>query len=489
MGTVWIAEHLVLETHVVVKLMTKQVAGHPEGATRFAREAAIAAAVKSPHVVQVFDSGVTADGVAYIVMELLEGRDLGADLVTNGRMEPAEVAVVVAQLVKALATAHRVGVVHRDIKPENVFLCDVEPGEIFVKLLDFGTAKDEQRAPYATVTGQLLGTPYYMSPEQLLGGEIDARADIWSLGVLAFEALTGTRPFEGATVGAITLAIHTQSPRMTDVVPGLPPALDQWFARACARDPAERFPTVRMAGEAFADALKGYALRASVDSALAVPLTRRISVAGRPATRHDRLATSLSATLAPPHREHRLTTWLVSGVFAASVLGMLAFVGYDQPRPAPRLSPSSVAVAPVASPSASPASSAPPAPVTSPAPSTEVVATASSAASTPPVEVTPSPAATAPPVAPVAPVAVTNAPRIAAPKSAPLPSPRAAKTPSPPAPVAPTAAPTAPAPVPRSEPSAAPPSVPDPDPGPSAAPTSTPTPEPESPADLFRDPE
>jgi serine/threonine protein kinase len=154
MGTVWVAEHLVLETKVVVKLMTKELAANVDGAARFAREAAIAAAVKSPHVVQVLDSGVTEDGVAYIVMELLEGHDLGAHLTASGRMAPGEVAIIITQLAKALARAHRVHVVHRDLKPENVFLCDVEGGEAFVKLLDFGTAKDEGRAPFTTTAGR-----------------------------------------------------------------------------------------------------------------------------------------------------------------------------------------------------------------------------------------------------------------------------------------------------------------------------------------------
>jgi eukaryotic-like serine/threonine-protein kinase len=408
MGTVWVAEHLVLETHVVVKLMTRQVAGHAEAAARFAREAAIAAAVKCPHVVQVFDSGVSEDGVAYIVMELLEGRDLAADLAAHGRMAPEEVAIVLTQLARALAAAHRAGIVHRDLKPENVFLCDGEPGELFVKLLDFGTAKDDARAPFATVTGQLLGTPYYMSPEQLLGAPVDAHADIWSLGVLAFEALTGTRPFDGATVGAITLAVHSAAPRMTDFAPDLPPALDDWFSRACARDPDDRFPTARAASEAFAVAMRARAIGASVDEvAQVVPLTRRVSHPGRPAARADR-AVSLSSTLAPPRREHRLTSWAVVGVFVASVLGMLALFTSDPPQAAPRPLPSSprTAVAPLAAPSLSAAEpSAPsstavaPASSTPPAPSAVATTKAAGGSAPTPARVR-SPRAVPPPAAP-----------------------------------------------------------------------------------------
>jgi serine/threonine-protein kinase len=252
MGRVWIAEHLKLDTNVVVKFMSKDVAATADGAARFSREASVAAAVKSPHVVQVFDHGVTPDGDAYIVMELLEGRDLGAHLSSQGPMAPREVAALVAQVAKALGRAHKVGVVHRDIKPENIFLCESDAGELFVKLLDFGIAKRDQHAVAgaATTTGAVVGTPYYMSPEQIVGEkEIDARTDIWSLGVVAFEALVGKRPFDGATVGAITLAIHTSTPRIADHLPDAS-ALDAWFAHACSRNANARFQTAREASEA-----------------------------------------------------------------------------------------------------------------------------------------------------------------------------------------------------------------------------------------------
>jgi eukaryotic-like serine/threonine-protein kinase len=214
MGKVWVAEHLVLHTNVCVKMMSKEVVGRAGAAARFAREAAVAAAVKSPHVVQVFDSGVTESGVAFIVMELLEGHDLAVEITKRGHLPPGEVVTIITQLAKALAKAHRVGVVHRDIKPENVFLCDVEGGETFVKLLDFGTAKTDARSPATSTASQVIGTPYYMSPEQMVGGAVDARSDVWALGVVTYEALTGTRPYEGLTLGAITLAVHKTQPRI-----------------------------------------------------------------------------------------------------------------------------------------------------------------------------------------------------------------------------------------------------------------------------------
>jgi serine/threonine-protein kinase len=257
MGKVWVAEHSGLKTEVVVKFMAKDMEEHADAAERFAREASGAAAVKSPHVAQVFDYGTAPDGSPYIVMELLEGRDLADHLAKNGPMSPRDVAALIAQVAKALGKAHQVGIIHRDIKPDNIFLCDHEGGELFVKLLDFGIAKLHHAVTSsATTTGQVVGTPYYMSPEQIVGEkDLDARSDIWSLGVVAFEALTGKRPYDGMTVGAITLAIHTKKPKITDHLANAPAALDAWFAKACSHEPKDRFPTAREAAQALLDAV------------------------------------------------------------------------------------------------------------------------------------------------------------------------------------------------------------------------------------------
>jgi serine/threonine-protein kinase len=259
MGKVWVAQHTGLKTEVVVKFMAKTAEDSDDAAMRFEREAAVAAAVKSPHVVHTYDYGVTSDGQRYIVMEKLEGRDLADYLDKQGKMPPRDVALLVAQVAKALGKAHQVGVIHRDIKPENIFLCDTADGsgELFVKVLDFGIAKASLLVQTtSTVTGQVVGTPFYMSPEQIVGdNRIDARSDIWSLGVVAFEAITGKRPFDGATIGAITLALHNTKPRMTSIMPDAPPALDDWFARACCHNPEGRFDSAREAANALLEAV------------------------------------------------------------------------------------------------------------------------------------------------------------------------------------------------------------------------------------------
>lgn len=255
MGDVWLADHAGLGCRVVVKFLSKELTEHEEALSRFKREASSAAAVKSPHVVQVFDHGVTAEGLPFIVMEFLEGRDL-SKLVLKGPLPLDQVAEIVAQVAKALSRAHQAGIVHRDIKPENIFLCDSQDGETFVKILDFGIAKTESKTSRATATGQIVGTPYYMSPEQIVGAAVDAKVDLWSLAAVTYEMLTGRVAFDGDTVGAITLAIHGEPPVASRLRPSIGPDLDAWFARAFAKDGSARFPNAKDMAAAFQQAAR-----------------------------------------------------------------------------------------------------------------------------------------------------------------------------------------------------------------------------------------
>jgi len=256
MGVLWIAEHQTLGTEVVVKFLKDELVGERSGARRIAQEAAAAARVRSPHVVQVFDHGVSADGVPFIVMERLVGCDLREYLDARGALPIRETIAIVHQLAKALDRTHEAGLVHRDVKPSNIFLCDFD-GEIFLKLLDFGLAK--RPAPdrlSSTGSHPCAGTAPYMSPEQIVGGTVGSRSDIWALGVVTFECLTGDRAFDGETLGAVALAVHTLSlPSMTERRPELPSAIDAWFQRACARSSEERYESAMQAAEAMASAL------------------------------------------------------------------------------------------------------------------------------------------------------------------------------------------------------------------------------------------
>jgi serine/threonine-protein kinase len=246
MGEVWLAEHLSLRTQVVVKFLSPGVAQDPATLARFRREAAAAAQVKSPHVVQTFDFGVSELGHPFIVMEHLEGCDLATAL-KGRRFSLAETAHLVEGIARALGKAHERGIVHRDIKPANVFLVDQGTGEPFVKVLDFGIAKGIDEHDPLTTTGEVVGTPIYMSPEQLLGArDVDAQSDLWSVGVLAYRAVVGQAPFRGDSIASVALAVVSGAiPRPSALDPSLPPSFDAWFARACARERADRFRSAR----------------------------------------------------------------------------------------------------------------------------------------------------------------------------------------------------------------------------------------------------
>jgi len=258
MGSVWTAEHLALHSLVAVKLLDDQIARNPDAVERFRREAQAAATLRSAHVVQVLDYGL--DGTTpFLVMEMLKGEDLGARLQRLGRLDPTTLLEIMQQVARAVGRAHEAGIVHRDLKPENVFLVDEGDHEI-VKVLDFGIAKSVAPgfAPSATRTGVTMGTPYYMSPEQAEGKrEVDHRTDLWALGVIASECMTGVRPFDGQTFGELLLNICARPAPIPSTVAVVPRHFDAWFAKATDRDPARRFATVHELTAALGDVVRG----------------------------------------------------------------------------------------------------------------------------------------------------------------------------------------------------------------------------------------
>lgn len=253
MGSVWIGQHLTLHCEVAIKFMSASLAANDVMRDRFLREAKSTVQIKSPNIVQVFDYGVRSNNVPYIVMELLTGEDLGACLERAGPLSLRDVVVIARQVCGALGRAHRMQIVHRDIKPSNLFLLDTD-GEIFVKVLDFGIARDMSAAVDAmTRTGTLMGTPHFMSPEQVMSTkDVDGQADLWSLAVVLYKALTGHYPFDGETLGAVNVAIHVGAfTPPSEIVSSLPRAIDGFFKRAFASAPQHRFPSAKD----FADAL------------------------------------------------------------------------------------------------------------------------------------------------------------------------------------------------------------------------------------------
>jgi eukaryotic-like serine/threonine-protein kinase len=249
MGSVWLARQGARD--VVVKFIADHATGNEESIARFRREATSAAQVQGAHVVTIYEHGLTLGGRPFIAMELLEGEDLGARIDREGVLLPRDVVEIVRQICVALMRIHAAGIVHRDIKAQNVFLC--RGPAIHVKLLDFGVAKGGDNLQM-TATGATLGTPQYMSPEQCIGvKELDGRSDVWAVGVLAYFMLTGKWPFNGKTIQQLTLAIfHAEIVPPTTIHRELPPALDTWFAKACARDRDLRYATAQELADALA---------------------------------------------------------------------------------------------------------------------------------------------------------------------------------------------------------------------------------------------
>jgi eukaryotic-like serine/threonine-protein kinase len=255
MGSVWLATHLALDIPCAVKFIEGEIAQLPEAQARFEREAKAAAQLRSPHVVQILDHGVF-QGTPYIAMELLDGEDFGKRLQRLGRMSPNDVLRIVGQVCRALTKAHSVGIVHRDLKPDNIFLVPDDDREI-AKVLDFGIAKATGSGGIDgsnTKTGAMLGTPYYMSPEQAQGIKaVDARSDLWSLAVIVFQALTGKLPFESEALGDLLVRIIVAPvPMPSQFASDLPQSFDRWWEKASQRDPAGRFQSAREFGDSLA---------------------------------------------------------------------------------------------------------------------------------------------------------------------------------------------------------------------------------------------
>ncbi|XXT24042.1 protein kinase [Sorangium sp. So ce429] len=253
MGSIWVARHLQLDVGVAVKLMASEYAASTTARARFEREARAAAQLKIPNVVHVHDYGIE-DDTPFLVMELLEGEDLETRLAREGRLTGAATLTIVTQVCKALRRAHETGVIHRDLKPANLFLSRQDEDEL-LKVLDFGIAKAEGMllAGKETKTGTLVGSPYYMSPEQVRRSKsLDRRSDLWSIGVIIYRCLTGRLPFPGEEIGEVFVAICTEDfPLPSSLAPELGPEVDRFFARALMRDPEHRFQSASELAEAF----------------------------------------------------------------------------------------------------------------------------------------------------------------------------------------------------------------------------------------------
>jgi serine/threonine-protein kinase len=354
MGTVWEGVHTTLNTRVAIKFIKPQFAQQAEARARFEIEARAAAKLQTKHAVNVYDYGVTAEHLPYIVMEFLEGESLSDAIIERGPLAEREVSQIIGQAARALAKAHAAGIVHRDLKPDNIFLARTdEPVEglpYVVKLVDFGIAKmfEEQTGEGEprrsmggpTREGTVIGTPNFMAPEQLaVGGAPGPLTDLWSLGACTFAAMTGRLPFEGDVLGDIVLKVCAAPiPAPSRVNPSVPPGFDAWFARACSRDPAKRFQTADELAQALAGVCGlGRIRMATLDE-------DQVQYVMRPQTE------PLTVSDLPPPASMSPKTALLAGLVLgiAMMVGMLGFIAWREhsARPPPQETPTAQTAAP-----------------------------------------------------------------------------------------------------------------------------------------------
>jgi serine/threonine-protein kinase len=251
MGSVWRAEDMTLGAEVAVKLIDAAFVDSTEALKRFRREAQSAAKIRSTYVVQILDHGID-NGTPFIAMELLKGESLAQRLESVGKLSAEQTGRILGHVGRALMLAHENGIVHRDMKPENVFLVREDEDDVG-KVLDFGIARQSgglaDSGGLKTQTGAILGTPYYMSPEQATGQAVDYLTDIWAFGVIASECLTGKRAFDSESLGGLFHAICMAPLPMPSQLGPVPEGFDVWFARAAAREKAERFQSIKEAAD------------------------------------------------------------------------------------------------------------------------------------------------------------------------------------------------------------------------------------------------
>lgn len=258
MSTVYSAVHPIIGKRAAVKVIKADILRHAAGVERFLQEAQAVNRIGHPNIVDVFAFGTLPDGRCYMIMEGLQGETL-ADRLARGPMPLGDVLAILSQVVDALEAVHENGLVHRDLKPPNIFLQKVSGGRALVKLLDFGIAKlldSEHGSADLTTTGMLIGTPAYFAPEQAERRQIDGRADIYTLGVVAFEAILGQRPFDGDTpIDIVSKHIQVMPPEPRSVWPEIPDALNDILLRMLAKDP-ERRPSLLEVREIFVGLIK-----------------------------------------------------------------------------------------------------------------------------------------------------------------------------------------------------------------------------------------
>ena len=345
MGAVYEGENTRIHRRVAIKVLHAGVAANGDAVARFEREAQAAGRIGSEHIVEVLDLGQLVDGERYMVMEFMDGESLSSRIHQSGRLTAAQVYPIALQMLEGLGAAHSAGIIHRDLKPDNVYLVRSKKGQTdFVKLLDFGISKfNAMGGEFSmTRTGAVMGTPYYMAPEQAKGAkDIDTRVDIYAAGVILYEAVSGQVPFNADTFNELIFKIVLESPPPVEqVAPGLDPGFAAIISKAMARDLNERYASCAD----FLAALNAWAQgnpaslrpapaapRAITQSALAPAQARAVTAPGTPVDVRTKGAWSNTQgdpalTPAPPKKNTGLVLALAAG--AVLVLGGGAFTAY-----------------------------------------------------------------------------------------------------------------------------------------------------------------
>jgi tRNA A-37 threonylcarbamoyl transferase component Bud32 len=381
MGVVLAARHMALGQRVAVKFLLPGLAKRqPEAVERFLREARAATQLKSEHVARVMDVATAEDGAAYLVMEYLEGRDLGRVLRDEGRLPIAAVVDYTLQAAEALAEAHGRGIVHRDLKPANLFLTRGVDGSPLVKVLDFGISKASATGERGiTRTDAVMGSPGYMSPEQIRSAKhVDHRADVWGLGIVLYELVSGQPPFDGDNIATLSAQIVVETPKPVESLrPDVPRALADAIAKCLEKEPNKRFSSMAelatalqpFASPAAAPIADRIQRMAGAKSALAYAPTINASAAEsrvlRGEAKTEAAAGSAPTELAPSGasartdanwertkttREKRSKVLLAGGGAALAAVALVAFLAGQRSQPPPSVPEKAPAVASEAAP-------------------------------------------------------------------------------------------------------------------------------------------
>jgi len=325
MGVVYKVEHVRMGKIAAMKVLHRDLENDPDVVQRFEREAAAVSRLQHPNAVQVFDFG-TAQGALYLIMEYVRGQDLGTIVERDGPLPFARAAPLLVQTLGALAEAHELGIVHRDVKPDNVLVTRTTGGRDFAKVLDFGLAKlaHAGSAPEVSDRAQIVGTPYFMAPEQIRGDDVDLRADVYGMGALMYRILTGQYPFTASSaVGVLTkhLTAVAEAPSRRAPRLGIAPEIDAIVARAMAKDPADRWPNATaMAAaieESYADLVGD---RSTLTAASSSRKRRALTEDDEPLSELRLRRSDLDAY----ERSLRRGRWLVLGVALAAIAALAA---------------------------------------------------------------------------------------------------------------------------------------------------------------------